>query len=147
VIIRSWKRTAEFIFETGKSHLSAEILEPKLFRQSDRTQLPDRSGRPGSVDKGEREKRGIRLAISSKEKVAEIAFKIRLKTHLTIEKGPDGALEEETPWITTHCPGTAGGGVTHTFYASVGEMFPAGSRAYVKFCKAFGFAAVEGGLF
>jgi hypothetical protein len=68
-----------FIFESGKPDLFAQILEPKSFDNLIEPNFLTAPGRPGSVDKGEREKRGIRLGISTKDKVAEAAFKVRLK--------------------------------------------------------------------
>ncbi len=36
-------------------------------------------GRPGSVDKGEREERGVRLAISTKEKITKAKLIMELR--------------------------------------------------------------------
>jgi len=66
-----------FEFEGG--NLFAQILEPKLYDSAIGPNFLTAPGRPGSVDKGEREQRGIRLAISTKQPVKEASFKIRLK--------------------------------------------------------------------
>jgi hypothetical protein len=70
--------TDRFIFEPGGTNLLAEIIEPKLFEAKIEKNILTAPGRPGSVDKGEREERGVRLAISTKEKVSRAKFNLRL---------------------------------------------------------------------
>jgi len=73
-----------FIFEGGgKPSLFAEILGSNLFDTSIGPNVLTAPGPPGSVDKGEREQRGVRLAISTKQPVRDAAFKIRLKIKVT----------------------------------------------------------------
>ncbi len=68
-----------FVFEPTGTSLSAEILAPKQFDARIEKNILTAPGRPGSVDKGEREERGVRLAISTKEKVSRLNMETRLK--------------------------------------------------------------------
>ncbi|MEP6704929.1 MAG: hypothetical protein ABJB34_09000 [Acidobacteriota bacterium] len=68
-----------FEFEVGKPRLFVKILEPKLYGSVIGPNFLTAPGRPGSVDKGEREQRGVRLAISSKQPATDANFKIRLR--------------------------------------------------------------------
>jgi hypothetical protein len=69
-----------FEFESGgKPSLFIEVLEPTLFDSVIGPNFLTAPGPPGSVDKGEREQRGIRLAISTKQPVRDATFKIGLK--------------------------------------------------------------------
>ena len=73
------RRGNGFVFEGNKPGLVAEILEPKLYDSMIGPNILTAPGRPGSVDKGEREERGVRLAISTKKKAKEARFKMRLR--------------------------------------------------------------------
>lgn len=73
------ERGDQFEFEPGKPSLLAEILVPKKIDTVIEKNVLTAPGRPGSVDKGEREERGVRLAVSTAEKTTEATFKIRLK--------------------------------------------------------------------
>jgi hypothetical protein len=69
-----------FIFEgAGKPSLSAEILGSSLFDTSIGPNFLTAPGPPGSVDKGEREQRGVRLAISTKQPVKDANIRVHLK--------------------------------------------------------------------
>ena len=68
-----------FIFEPTGTSLSAEIVAPKMFDAKVEKNLLTAPGRPGSVDKGEIETRGVRLAISTREKVSKLNMETRLK--------------------------------------------------------------------
>ena len=71
-----------FVFEPIGTSLFAEILSPKKFEAKIEKNILTASGKPGSVDKGEREERGVKLAISTGEKVKKAKF----VTKLTIQK-------------------------------------------------------------
>ena len=73
------EKDGKFEFEPGKASMFAEIIEPKNLHTIIEKNILTAPGRPGSVDKGEREERGVRLAISTPEKTTETIFKIRLK--------------------------------------------------------------------
>lgn len=68
-----------FVFEPGKTNLSVEIFAPKNFAAKSEKNILTAPGRPGSVDKGEREERGVRLAISTREPTKKEKFLVRLK--------------------------------------------------------------------
>jgi hypothetical protein len=69
-----------FEFEgVGNPTLFAEVVEPTLYNSLIEPNFLTAPGPPGSVDKGAREQRGIRLAISTKQPVKDAAFKIRLR--------------------------------------------------------------------
>jgi hypothetical protein len=69
-----------FDFEgSRKPNLFAEVAEPNLFDTVIGPNYLTAPGPPGSVDKGSREQRGVRLAISTKQPVKEADFKIRLR--------------------------------------------------------------------
>jgi hypothetical protein len=70
-----------FEFEGGKPTLFIEILEPAMYDTSIGPNFLTAPGRPGSVDKGEREQRGVRLAVSPKqpERVVNFKFRIRIR--------------------------------------------------------------------
>jgi hypothetical protein len=73
------KASNGFDFEGGaKPDLFVEVLEPTLFDSVIGPNYLTAPGPPGSVDKGNREQRGVRLAISTKEPVNEARFKVRL---------------------------------------------------------------------
>lgn len=68
-----------FLFEPMGTHLAAEILAPKNVSPKIEKNILTAPGRPGSVDKGEREERGVRLAISTIQKTAKMQMTIKLK--------------------------------------------------------------------
>ncbi len=68
----------KFVFEPTGTHLSAEIVAPKQFEAKIEKNILTAPGRPGSVDKGEREERGVRLAISTKAKVPKAKFTVKM---------------------------------------------------------------------
>ena len=67
-----------FIFEPNGTSLSAEIISPEMFDSKIEKNILTAPGRPGSVDKGEKEERGVRLAISTESKVKKIRFAVKL---------------------------------------------------------------------
>lgn len=69
----------KFVFEPPGTRLTVEIVEPKTFDARIEKNILTAPGRPGSVDKGEREERGVRLAISTKEKTNKLKMEMRLK--------------------------------------------------------------------
>ena len=74
------QKNDRFIFEGGgKPSLSAEILGSSLFDTSIGPNFLTAPGPPGSVDKGEREQRGVRLAISTKQPVKDANIRVHLK--------------------------------------------------------------------
>ncbi len=68
-----------FLFEPGGTQLSVELLKPETLDAKPEVNILTAPGRPGSVDKGEREERGVRLNISTKEKVKAVDFKLKLQ--------------------------------------------------------------------
>ena len=68
-----------FEFEPGGTSLSVEIAAPKNAETKIEKNILTAPGKPGSVDKGEREERGARLAVSTKNKVKAAKFVTRLK--------------------------------------------------------------------
>jgi hypothetical protein len=69
-----------FLFEpNGTPKLSVEIIEPSPAETKIEKNILTAPGRPGSVDKGTREERGVRLAISTGKKVSNAKFVTRLK--------------------------------------------------------------------
>jgi phage-related protein len=70
-----------FIFESPKPNLLVKMMTPLAVETRIEKNILTAPGRPGSVDKGEREERGVRLAISTKEKVT----KAKLIMDLTIQ--------------------------------------------------------------
>jgi hypothetical protein len=68
-----------FNFEPGGTSLLAEITKPKDFVTKIEENILTAPGRPGSVDKGEREKRGWRLAITPSKPEKEASFLVRMK--------------------------------------------------------------------
>lgn len=67
-----------FSFEPNGTSLLAEILAPEMFDPKIEKNILTAPGKPGSVDKGEREERGVRLAVSTKTKVNKAAFRLKL---------------------------------------------------------------------
>lgn len=68
-----------FEFEPGSTSLLAEILAPKKFEAKIEKNVLTAPGQPGSVDKGEREERGVRLTVSNLVAANKIRFLVRLK--------------------------------------------------------------------
>ncbi|MEP6944301.1 MAG: DUF4962 domain-containing protein [Acidobacteriota bacterium] len=68
-----------YTFENGKPVLFAEIMAPTLFDAVIEPNIVTAPGPPGNVDKGERETRGVRLAVSTKDAVTNVEFKTRLR--------------------------------------------------------------------
>lgn len=68
-----------FEFEPGETSLVAEITEPTNVVTKIEKNILVAPGKPGSVDKGEREERGVRLAVSSKEPTENVRLIIKLK--------------------------------------------------------------------
>lgn len=77
-IIEKTKSTFEFE-PNGEASLFAEIIQPEEFDAKIEKNILTAPGKPGSVDKGEREERGVRLAISTKQKVKKTKIKMMLK--------------------------------------------------------------------
>jgi len=76
----SVQQNGGFEFEGGgKPNLFVDVIEPTGYDSSIGPNFLTAPGRPGSVDKGEREQRGVRLAISTKQPVKQAIFRIRLK--------------------------------------------------------------------
>lgn len=71
-----------FEFEPGGTSLFVEILSPSAFVAKVEKNTLIAPGKPGSVDKGETEERGVRLAISTSKAEKNIVF----RTRLTIRK-------------------------------------------------------------
>lgn len=68
-----------FEFEPTGTTLSAEILSPEAFDAKVEKNILTAPGRPGSVDKGVREERGVRLAISTQGKTNKLKMEMRLR--------------------------------------------------------------------
>ncbi len=68
-----------FIFEPGQTQLSVELLKPAELEAKPEVNILTAPGPPGSVDKGEREERGVRLNISTRRKVEALDLSVRLK--------------------------------------------------------------------
>ncbi len=68
-----------FVFEPDqKSRLLVKIENPPNFVTKIEENILTAPGKPGSVDKGEREKRGVRLAISTKKRITKAKFGFQL---------------------------------------------------------------------
>ncbi len=72
-------RNGAFEFEPGKPSLMVEVQNAKDFQTVIEKNVLTAPGRPGSVDKGEREERGVRLAISPKAKAESFQIGIKIK--------------------------------------------------------------------
>ncbi len=68
-----------FEFEPGGTSLIAEILSPFAYDSKIEKNILIAPGKPGSVDKGEAEERGVRLAVSTQKAVDNAKFSMRLK--------------------------------------------------------------------
>lgn len=71
-----------FIFEPGGTQLKVDVVKPEGLDTKSEINILTAPGKPGSVDKGEREERGVRLAVSTKQKVN----KLDLVVKMTVEK-------------------------------------------------------------
>ena len=70
----------KFVLEPGgKASLLTTIEKPAMFTTMIEKNILTAPGRPGSVDKGEREERGVRLAVSTKQKVKNVKMKMMLE--------------------------------------------------------------------
>jgi len=67
-----------FELEPGGTSLIAEILSPSAFGAKVEKNILVAPGKPGSVDKGETEERGVRLALSTPKAEKSVVFKTRL---------------------------------------------------------------------
>ena len=67
-----------FIFEPTGTNLLVKILEPSAFDARVEKNILIAPGKPGSVDKGESVERGVRLAVSTKEKIVKAKFVMEL---------------------------------------------------------------------
>jgi len=68
-----------FEFEPNGTSLLAEIIAPKKIEAKIEENILTAPGKPGSVDKGEREKRGWRVAISTSQPSKEANFLVKFK--------------------------------------------------------------------
>ncbi|MEO7658395.1 MAG: hypothetical protein ABIV48_02165, partial [Pyrinomonadaceae bacterium] len=68
-----------FAFEPGGTSLSVQIAKSEMFNSLIEKNILTAPGKPGSVDKGEREERGVRLAVSTKEKVKKLEQAVTLE--------------------------------------------------------------------
>jgi hypothetical protein len=68
-----------FILEPGATQLKVEFTEPDSLDAKSEINVLTAPGRPGSVDKGEREERGVRLAISTKNKVDKLNLVVKMQ--------------------------------------------------------------------
>ncbi len=67
-----------FEFEPGTPSLLVELIEPSGLDAVIEKNILTAPGRPGSVDKGELEDRGVRLAVSPKLPISDLSMKTRL---------------------------------------------------------------------
>lgn len=67
-----------FLFESPKTDLLVKLVTGLPLETKIEKNILTAPGRPGSVDKGEREERGVRLAISTKEKITKAKLEMRL---------------------------------------------------------------------
>jgi hypothetical protein len=71
-----------FIFEPGGTSLIVDVLAPADIETKIEKNTVTAPGPPGAVDKGTREERGVRLAVSTPNRVS----RLELKTKLTIDR-------------------------------------------------------------
>ena len=67
-----------FTFEPNGTNLSVEIIAPENVQTQIEKNILTAPGKPGSVDKGELETRGVRLAVSTKEKVNKLNLEMKI---------------------------------------------------------------------
>jgi hypothetical protein len=68
-----------FDFDAGEARLAVEVIEPPNVRTTVEENLLIAPGRPGSVDKGERQVRGERLALSTTAPATTARFMVRMR--------------------------------------------------------------------
>ena len=68
-----------FAFEPNGTSLIVDLLAPTDLETQIEKNILTAPGKPGQVDKGEREERGVRLAISTRKKVNRLDLKMSLK--------------------------------------------------------------------
>ena len=68
-----------FVFAPNGTSLIVDLLAPKGLETKIEKNILTAPGKPGQVDKGEREERGVRLAISTESKVKQAKFRFRLR--------------------------------------------------------------------
>jgi hypothetical protein len=68
-----------FEFEPGNAGLNVQVVEPNNAALKIEKNMLITPGPPGNVDKGQREERGVRLAISTASPVKEARFLVRLQ--------------------------------------------------------------------
>lgn len=68
-----------FIFEPGGTQLKVDIVKPDAFDAKTEVNILTTPGRPGSVDKGEREERGVKMTLSTKQKVEKLDMIIKMQ--------------------------------------------------------------------
>ena len=68
-----------YTIQLGSPSLLLEILSPQAYDSVIEPNFLTAPGPPGAVDKGERQQRGVRLAIKTKEAVTQARFKMRLR--------------------------------------------------------------------
>ena len=73
------KSKTNFELEPNGTSLSAEIVAPLPFTAKIEKNILTAPGKPGSVDKGEKEERGVRLAVSTVRPTNNVKFLMRLK--------------------------------------------------------------------
>jgi hypothetical protein len=69
----------QFLIKTPKATLQAIIVDPREIKAQVEPNVLTAPGKPGSVDKGERQQRGQRLAVSNASPVTAAQFVIKLK--------------------------------------------------------------------
>lgn len=72
------RSSAGYVFEPGKPSLLVALIAPSGLDAIIEKNILTAPGRPGSVDKGEREERGVRLAVSPKQPVSSLSTKVKL---------------------------------------------------------------------
>lgn len=72
-------KDGRFEFESGRTSLLVHLIKPEGFETTIEKNILMAPGRPGSVDKGEREERGVRLAISPKRRGTQVSLSLLLK--------------------------------------------------------------------
>ncbi len=75
------KSKNSFEFEPNGMSLLAEIIAPKKFNAKIEKNILTAPGKPGSVDKGDREERSVRLEVSNDKPAKEVKFTISLEIH------------------------------------------------------------------
>ena len=74
-----------FDFEPGASSLAAKIVSSQPFTTKIEKNILIAPGKPGRVDKGEAEERGVRLAVSTNSPVRQAKLTFRLKLKKAVE--------------------------------------------------------------